>query len=73
MNLNASSYYLYLLIYVIFYMIDDFIIFLIAIFTLKITQISPRYLKAVKLISGIALLAIGFLLIFKPEWLAFSF
>jgi glutaredoxin len=69
-GLSKSSYYFYLLIYVIFYMIDDFIIFAIAVVTMRITKVSDKYLKAVKLISGIVLLALGILMLFKPELLS---
>lgn len=70
-GLSKPSYYFYLLVYVIFYMIDDFIIFTIAIITMRITKVSDKYLKAVKLISGIILLVLGLLMLFKPELLAF--
>lgn len=66
-NLNSSSYYFYLLIYILFYMIDDLIIFALAIWTLRITQVSEKYLKAIKLISGIVLLILGLIILFKPE------
>ena len=52
-------------------MIDDFIIFIIAVITMKITKISDKYLKAVKLISGVLLLVLGLLMLFKPELLTF--
>jgi len=70
MNLTGFSYYFYLLVYILFYMIDDFIIFLIAVFTLKITGVSEKYLKAIKLISAFALLILGLILLIKPEVLA---
>ena len=59
LGLSTSSYYLYLIIYVIFYMIDDFIIFLIALFTLRVTKMSDKYLRFIMLISGVALLLLG--------------
>jgi len=68
-NLNTSSYYFFLLVYILFYMIDDLIIFALAIWTLRITQVSEKYLKAIKLISGIVLLLLGLIIIFKPELL----
>lgn len=71
-QLSSLSYYSYLLIYIIFYMIDDFLIFLVALFTLKMTNLSQKYLKTVKLISGILLLVLGLVMIFYPELLAFS-
>ena len=70
-NLSSFSYYFYILIYVVFYMIDDFLIFLIAVFTLRITRTSDKYLRAIKLISGLLLLALGILMIFRPEILSF--
>ena len=66
-RLSKASYYFYLLIYIIFYMIDDFVIFLIAIYTLKMTQASQKYLKLVTLISGIVLLILGLIMLINPE------
>jgi len=70
-NLPISQYYLYLLVYVFFYMIDDFLIFLAAVFTLRITKVSEKYLKFIKLISAVVLLLLGIIMIFKPEILTF--
>ena len=69
MNLSPASYYTHLLVYVIFYMIDDFIIFMIAVVTLKKVENSERYLKAIKLISGVLLLALGIIMLVKPSLL----
>lgn len=68
-KLSAASYYFYLFVYILFYMIDDLIIFALAIWTLRITQVSEKYLKAIKLVSGIVLLLLGLIIIFKPELL----
>jgi len=70
MNLTGLSYYFYLLIYIIFYMIDDFLIFLIAVITLKITGVSEKYLRLIKLISAFVLLILGLILLIRPEILA---
>jgi len=70
-NLPTYQYYLYLLVYVIFYMIDDFLIFLVAVFTLRVTKVSEKYLKYIKLISAIILIILGLLMLFKPELLTF--
>jgi len=71
LQISTFSYYFYILIYIIFFMLDDFLIFLVAVFTLRITAVSEKYLKAVKLISGIVLLFLGLILLVKPELLAF--
>jgi cytochrome c biogenesis protein CcdA/thiol-disulfide isomerase/thioredoxin len=72
MGISKMSFYLYLLVYILFYMLDDLIIFLIAVATLRITQASQKYLKFVKLISGILLLILGLILVFRPSLLTFS-
>ena len=70
MNLTGLSYYFYLLIYIIFYMIDDFLIFLFAVITLRITGVSEKYLKYIKLISAFVLFILGLVLLIKPDLLA---
>ena len=63
----------YNLIYIIFFMLDDFIIFMIAVTTMNIKVISTKYSKYSHLIAGIIMLIIGILLILKPEWVMFNF
>jgi len=69
--LPTYQYYLNLLVYIFFYMLDDLLIFLIAVFTLRITKVSDKYLKFVKLISGLVLLILGLIILFKPGILTF--
>ena len=57
----------------LFFLIDDLIIFFIAMTTMQVTGFSTKYGKLSKLIGGILLLLIGLLLILKPEWLMFNF
>ncbi len=72
-NLSRLSYMIYILIYIFFFLIDDIIVFVIAMFTLKITGISNKYSKYSHLIGGIIMLLIGLLMIIKPEWLMLNF
>ncbi|HNP74976.1 MAG TPA: hypothetical protein PKL09_01280 [bacterium] len=71
-SLPSVSYYFYLLVYIGFYMLDDFLIFLAAVITLRVTKVSEKYLKAIKLISGLALLLLGLAILFRPEFLAWK-
>lgn len=71
-NLDSWQYYGYILLYILFFMIDDIIIFVIAMTTLKMTGISTKYSKWSNLIGGILMVIIGLLLVFKPEWLMFG-
>ena len=72
-DLSTFSYGIYILIYIFFFLIDDIIIFVIAMVTLKITGISNKYSKYSHLIGGIIMLLIGLLLIFKPGWIMLNF
>lgn len=72
-NVTGALRILYLIIYVFFYMIDDLIVFTIAVSTFTIAAKSTKYTKYVNLIAGIIMILIGTLLIFKPEWVMFNF
>ena len=67
----AWQYYGYLLLYNLIYMLDDIAIFSVAVATLQMTGIGTRYARASRLIGGIVLAAIGLMLLFRPQWLAF--
>ncbi len=70
-NLPGWQYYIYLLLYISIFMLDDLFIFIIAMSTLRIKAISSRYSRWSNLIGGIIMLIIGLLLMFKPGWLMF--
>lgn len=72
-NLSTFSYVFYIGLYLLFFILDDLIIFTIAMFTLKLKGSSNKYVKYSHLIGGILMILIGLLLLFKPEWLAFNF
>ncbi len=64
---------LYLVIYVIFYMLDDMVIFITSVSALEVTVNNTKYAKFGSLISGIIMIIMGILLIFKPGWVMFNF
>lgn len=70
-NLPVWQYYLYLLLYVAIFMLDDTIIFALAMMTLHATSMTNRYLRVSHLLGGVIMLAIGGLLLFAPQWLTF--
>lgn len=69
-NLPAIEYYFYIFIYIFFYMLDDMIVFAMAVLTLSLTDFSLRYGKFSQLASGIVLFLLGVLLIFVPSILS---
>lgn len=72
-NLNALQYGIYIFIYLLFFLIDDIVVFVIAMKTFELTGISTKYTKYSHLIGGLIMLIIGLLMIFKPSWLMFNF
>ena len=72
-NLSTFKYMIYMIIYIVFFLLDDILIFAISMKTLKVTGISTKYTKYSHLIGGIIMLIIGILMILKPEWLMFNF
>lgn len=72
-ELSRFQYILYMIIYIFFFLLDDIIIFSIAMITLKIIGISNKYSKYAHIIGGIIMLFIGILMLVKPEWLMLNF
>ena len=72
-NLSTFEYAIYMFLYILFFLIDDIIIFVGSMITLKVTGLSTKYTKLSHLIGGIIMLLIGLLLIIKPELLMFNF
>lgn len=71
-NLPIWQYYLYLLFYIFIFMLDDLVVFFIAMFTLQVVGMQSKYARFSHLIGGILILTIGILLLLKSEWLMFG-
>lgn len=71
-NLEPWQYYLYLVFYIFIFMLDDLVVFFIAMITLEVSGLSTKYSRASHIIGGVLMLIIGILLIFKPELLMFG-
>ncbi len=71
-DLPKWRYYLYILLYILFFMLDDIFVFIVAMVTLKLTGVTTKYSRLSKLIGGSILFIIGVILLFKPEWLMFG-
>lgn len=72
-NLTLIQYIIYIGIYILFFMLDDIIVFILAMKTLELTGISTKFSKYSHLIGGILMFIIGVLMLVKPEWLMFNF
>ena len=72
-NLSGFQYGLYIFIYILFYLLDDLIVFIGAMLTLQVTGITTKYNKYSHLIGGVIMILIALLLVFKPSWIMFNF
>ena len=59
-QLPAILYLFYITIFILLYMLDEILIFLIALFTLKLWLASPKFVIWITLVEAIILFALGF-------------
>jgi hypothetical protein len=71
-DLTPLAYYGYLLLYIVVFMMDDVLVFVIAMVTLRQTGLVGTYARYSHLIGGSVLLIVGSLLLFRPDLLTFS-
>lgn len=71
-KLPTLQYYGYLVLYILIFMLDDLFVFFTAMITLKTVGLDGKYARYSHLVGGILILAIGVLMLFKPEWLMFG-
>src|SRR3989344_1944867 len=57
---SSSLYIFYIVIYIVFYLLDEIIVFLIALLTSKIWLSSPKFFKWIVLLEALILFSIGF-------------
>ena len=68
-DLHPSAHYAYLGLYILGYMADDSLMVATAVTALGSRKLSKRTGRALKLLSGVVMLALGAVLILHPEWL----
>lgn len=71
-NLSLIQTGLYIGTYILFYMVDDLIVFGLALYSLDKLAMTAKYTRYSNLIGGIIMIILGFILIFKPGFLMFS-
>jgi len=70
-DVGAFARYGYIGLYILLYMIDDFVIFAIAVYTLHATGLTTKYQRFTLIFGGVLMYGLGLLLIFAPEILTF--
>lgn len=71
-GLSWWEHHVYLLLYVLAYMLDDAVMVALAVITLSRRKVQERAGRALKLVSGAVMIALGLLLVLRPAWLSFD-
>jgi len=70
-HLSGVQYMLYIFIYILFYMVDDFVVFGLALYGAEKLSLTTKYSKISNLIGGILMLLLGAIMIVKPGLILF--
>jgi glutaredoxin len=68
-GLPRWQHYAYLALYIVVYMFDDLVVFLTAMTTMQLSGMTGRYSHYSHLVGGAVLVAIGAVMLLRPEWL----
>jgi hypothetical protein len=68
-HLSVAGHYAYLALYILGYIADDSIMVAVAVAALGSRKLTERGGRWLKFLSGAVMLALGGLLILRPEWL----
>jgi uncharacterized membrane protein HdeD (DUF308 family) len=68
-QLDRWTYYGYLVLYNVVYMLDDVVMLAIGIITISHYRLQEREGRWLKLISGLVMAGLGAVLLLQPKWL----
>ena len=71
-DITNLARYGYIGLFILMYMIDDLVIFAIAIYTLHATGMTTKYRRFTLIFGGVLMYALGLLMIFAPHLLTFG-
>jgi hypothetical protein len=66
---TAATFGLLLLLYMLIYQIDELVIFLAAVFTLKAGRLEEKQGRILKLVGGMLMLTLAAVMLVNPEWM----
>lgn len=71
-QLPSWQNYAYLLLYIAAYMFDDALMVAVVVVTLERHKMQETHGRWLKLVSGLAILALGLIMLLRPEWIGMS-
>jgi glutaredoxin len=69
-DLEPHAYYGYLLLYISVFLLDDTVLFVVAMVTLRAAVTTGRYSRYSHLVGGVVLLVLGTIMVLRPDLLA---
>jgi hypothetical protein len=68
-DLGASAHYAYLGLDILGYVADDSVMVVAAVMALSSRKLTVNAGRSLKLLSGVVMLSLGAVIVFRPEWL----
>ncbi len=65
----TSAFALLLLLYMLVYLLDELLVFVVAVATMRVARVGERETRVLKLVGGSVMLALAAALLARPEWL----
>ena len=69
-DLSTAAYYRYLALYLVVFLFDDTVIFVVAMITLRSTLATGKFSRYSHLIGGVLLLGLGAIMLIRPDWIS---
>ncbi len=71
-DLATWKYFAYILLYIFFFMLDDLVVFIIAILTMNAVGLKGKYARYSNFIGGLLIIILGLIMLIRPELLQFG-
>jgi hypothetical protein len=66
-NVSTLKFIMLLLVYMIIYQLDEFVLFFVVVFSLRAVKMEEKYGRLLKLIGGMLMLTLALAMLFKPN------
>jgi thiol-disulfide isomerase/thioredoxin len=65
-HISGAAFVLLLILYMVIYQLDEMVIFFTSVATLKASRVEEKHGRVIKLISGVLMLTLSFVMLFNP-------
>jgi len=68
-QISVVSYLLLLGLYMLIYLLDELVVFGVAVFTMQASHVEEKHGRVLKLVSGVIMLILGIVMVINPAWM----